>query len=127
MTVTATSFRLNHEEFADDQVYPDTLINQYITLSRLFINPAVWGDATDYGTELWVAHNVAIAGEKIRTGDLFGVTGIHTSEHVGEVGFSSDPKLIFGGLDDAGFYARSSFGLQFWQLAKMFGSGGLQV
>jgi hypothetical protein len=127
MTVTATSFRLNHEEFADDQKYPDTLVNQYINLAKLFVNPDVWTDATDYGTELWVAHNVAIAGEKMNGGDIFGVTGIHTGEHVGEVGFTADPKLLFGGLTDAGFYARSSFGLQFWQLAKMFGGGGRQL
>ncbi len=127
MTVTPTSFRLNHEEFADDQVYPDTMIDQYIKLAKLFVNPDRWGDATDYGIELWVAHNIAVAALKITSGDVFGVLGIHTSEHVGEVGFTADPRLLFGGLDDAGFYARSSFGLQFWQLAKMLGSGGLQI
>ncbi len=127
MTVTATSFRLNHQEFADDHKYPDTLINQYIRLAQMFVREDRWGDARDYGIELWVAHNVAIAGDKMAGGDIFGVLGIMTSQHVGEVGFTADPKMLFQGLDEIGFYARSSFGIQFFQLARMMGSGGVQV
>lgn len=127
MTVTPTSFRLQYQEFADDNVYPDTLLNQYLKLAKMFIVQDVWGDAWDYGVSLWTAHNVAIAGDKLNGGDIFGITGIRTSAHVGEVGYTADPKVLFQGLDGIGFYARSSYGIQFFQLAKMFGSGGLQV
>lgn len=125
MTVTPASFRTNHQEFADVTVYRDSAIQYWIDLAMQFVSED-WGTVRDYGIELFVAHKLACATIKEGGGDIFGVTGPITSRHVGEVGYSSNPQFLFNGLEGIGFWARTSFGIEFWQLAKMFGSGGRQ-
>ncbi len=128
MTVTADSFRTNFQEFADAAAYPDPMLDFYIGLAKKLLPESVWGDTLDYAIQLWVAHNVTVAGLKLEDGADSGMTGPMTSQHVGEVGFSSNPQfLLSGALKDAGFYARTTYGAQYWQLAMMFGAGGLQL
>lgn len=128
MTVTANSFRSNFQEFADHDTYPESLVNFYVELAYKLLREDVWGDTRDYAISLWVAHNLTVAGAKLEDGADSGMSGPMTSQHVGEVGFTSNPQyFLSGALKDAGFYARTTYGAQYWQLASMFGAGGLQL
>lgn len=128
MTVTADSFRNHYREFADAAIYADPDITYYIGLAYDFLIADRWGKHLDYGVELWVAHNLVISGIKKEDGDpSAGIEGPVTSQHVGEVGFTNAPQYLLQGLKDAGFYARTSYGLQYFQLANMIGSGGFQA
>lgn len=127
MTVTVASFRSNLPEFADATVYTDASIQRFITLAANFINPNQWGTIADYGTELWVAHNIAIAADKIKTGDVISLGAPTVEKHVGEVGYSQNPGLLIQGQEDIGLYAKTTYGIQFWQLMKLVGTGGIQL
>ena len=127
MTVTVASFRANFPEFADTSIYPDAAITRFIVLAANFLNPRQWGAIVDYGTELWVAHNITISGEKIKTGDVASLGAPITEKHVGEVGYSQSPGLLLQGQGDIGLYAKTTYGLQFWQLMNLVGTGGIQL
>lgn len=128
MTVTADSFRKHYREFADPVLYDGEDIDYYIGIAYSLLNANRWGNLLDYGIELWVAHNLALSGEKKEDdADLANFSGPTTSQHVGEVGFTSSPQFILQGLKDIGLFAKTTYGIQYWQMAEKIGAGGVQI
>lgn len=125
MTVTSESFRESFPKFMQPRFQPAT-ITFYITLAGSLLNADRWGELLDYGTMLFVAHNLALdAMDGVAGGSGIGqIVGPKTAANVDRVGYSRDPSAA---MDPAnGHWNLSHFGLRFIQLSKMIGAGPIQ-
>lgn len=129
MTVTAASFRADAPEFTDPVRYSDGAINTQISLAGLFLNVDRWYDVLDRGTELYVAHYLVIGARAAMSASAGGIpgaiAGLQTAKAVDKVSASMDVSAVT--LADAGHWNSTSYGVQFYQLAMMFGAGPIQL
>lgn len=130
MTVTVTSFRQTFPEFVDPETYDTTQITFLITLSAAFQNAARWDPLTiDYGTGLFIAHYLVLEARAKATSDAGGipgtVEGIRTAKSVDKVAISYDAQSV--ALEGAAFWNMTTYGIRFYQLTRMYGTGGAQV
>jgi hypothetical protein len=130
MAVIPQTFRGAFPEFKDPGVYTDAAINLLITLAGNLMNPDRW-DSTiiDYGTQLFIAHNLALDQRNLRSARFGGtpgsVPGVLTQKAVDKVSASYDVASVT--LADGGFWNMTIYGIRFLELARMMGSGGLQI
>lgn len=129
MNVTAAQFRQDFPEFADASIYTDSQVTLWLGVSLLLVNECRWGDLYNLGIELVTAHHLAIAMRDQTAAAVGGVPGTMTgplaSKSVDKVSASYDTSAAT--LDNAGFWALTSYGMRFLTLARMMGAGGLQV
>jgi hypothetical protein len=129
MAVTPETLRSQFPEFADPLVYTDIAINQWVTIAVSLLNAFRWGDTLDYGTTLFACHHLAMARRDQLSAAVGGIPGapqgILTAKAVDKVSASYDSASI--SLEDSGMFAATSYGLQFLQLARWFGAGGVQI
>jgi len=129
VTITASSFRTDLPEFANTTTYPDSMVNFWLGVAANWIDPAIWSTMADFGTELFVAHFISGGAVNIATaaaGGVVGATqGIMSSKGVGPVSVGYDVGAIT--MADAGQWNATKYGIQFYQLSRMFGSGGMQL
>lgn len=129
MSVTPASFRGHFPEFADATAYPDGTVAFYIGLAGGLLPADRWGDSLDYGTELFTAHHLAIEAKEARSaaaGAIPGtLTGPQASKSVDKVSVSYNTQAV--ALTDGGFWNLTTYGLRFFQLARMIGAGGYQL
>lgn len=129
--VDAATFRASFPEFADPTKYPDAQINFWIGISPVYLNPCVYTDpaALDFVTQLFVAHNIVLSRTAQFTSQVGGipggVTGPTTSKQVDKVSYSSAAQLV--ALENGGAWNMTQYGIQFLQLARMWGAGGFQL
>lgn len=125
----APTFRQDFPEFADTTAYPNGTVNFYLGLGVKLLPADRWQDVLDYGLELFTAHHLAIATRDQQTAAIGGVPGVmtgpQTSKTVDKVSVSYDTNAAT--YEDAGFWNMSSYGVRFWQLARMVGAGGVQL
>lgn len=129
MTITATSFRQAYPEFIDAVAYPDARITAQIAASALLMNSAAWGELLDYGTQLFVAHKLAIGRRRQRVAGFGGVpgevTGPVASKSVDKISKSFDTGAVT--FDGAGDWNATEYGVEYYRLAQMIGAGGAQL
>lgn len=130
MTVTASSFRGDFPEFTSTTVYPDTQINFWLGLSAKLLNADRWGDVLDYGSELFVAHNLVLGMLDQRasaSGAIPGAvaSGIVSAKSVDKVSVSYDTATA--AELDAGHWNLTTYGTRYIRLARLMGAGPLQV
>ena len=98
-----------------------------------FINLPRWGALANQGTALLTAHYLVLdQDEKTKAENQFnnsssqlgGIDGLETAKAVDGVSVSMDASLVT--ITGAGMYNRTSYGVQYWQMAQMMGAGGLQ-
>jgi hypothetical protein len=129
MTVTVASFRNNYPEFADSVRFSVSQIGYYLNLAGLLLNAARWNNLLDAGTELFVAHNLAIESLTQAEAKSKGVPGITT----GPVSAKSVDKVsISYATSDAvqagaGHWNLTVYGTRYVRLMRMFGAGPVQV
>jgi hypothetical protein len=129
MTVVANTFRQQFTEFADPLVYSDTLIGTWVTTAAGFVDPTRWDTMADYGTSLYVAHNLAMSGRDQLTAQAGGVPGsphgVLTSKGVRGVtaSFSADSLTTAGD----GAFNSTRYGIEFMRLSRLIGAGGYQA
>lgn len=130
MTVTNASFRVDFPEFSDTTVFSDQQIGFWLNFALLALTPAAldWDVMFDVGTELLMAHHIAIEARDIVTAQKGGIpgqsAGPQTSKSVGGVSVSyGDAAKIDGG----GSFNNTTYGTRFLQMAQMIGAGGMQV
>jgi len=127
--VTRSQFRVDFPAFADETVYPDSILLFWLAISTSLVNAERWADLTDMGVELMTAHQVRIGTANIQAGNNGGspgaMTGIVTSQSVGDVSVSRDIGSVT--LTDGGFWNLTTYGVRFLQLARMFGAGPVQL
>lgn len=129
MTLTTAQFRQDFPEFADASIYTDSQVMLWLGVSLLLVNECRWGDLYNLGIELVTAHHLAIAMRDQTAAAVGGVPGTMTgplaSKSVDKVSASYDTSAAT--LDNAGFWALTSYGMRFLTLARMMGAGGLQL
>lgn len=125
----ATKFRQDFPEFADATKYPDSAVNLWLDLASKTLPADRWCDYLDIGMELFAAHNLALAAGNQATAAVGGapgqVKGPLTSKAVDKVsaGYDSGAATI----EEGGFFNLTTYGIQFLQLARMVGTGGIQL
>jgi len=130
MAVTNADFRLNFPEFADVSKYPEAQVTFWRTYAeRLLYDECRWSDMRDYGIQLVMAHQLTLAGRNAAAASAGGapgsVQGAVSSKAVGGVSVSYDTTAAL--LQDGGYWNLTTYGIQFWQLAMLVGTGGFQL
>ncbi|MEE3504839.1 DUF4054 domain-containing protein [Pseudomonas sp. 10C3] len=127
--MNSDQFRQDFPEFADPSKYSDTSVNLWLTLGGKTLDPDRWCDYLDLGLELFAAHNLSLAAGNQLASTVGGtpgqIKGPVTSKSVDKVsvGYDSGAAVLEGG----GFFNLSTYGIQFLQIARMVGSGGIQL
>jgi hypothetical protein len=129
MPITAERFRADFPEFCDKEVFLPSQIDYYLRLAYMMLNPQRWGNTIDFGAGLFVAHNVALEAKQQAVAASGGIpgasSGIISSKSVDKVSISYDTA---SGLQaDAGHWNLTLYGTRFIRLARMMGSGPIQV
>jgi hypothetical protein len=118
------TFRLLFSAFADDTVYPDTVVQMWLDLAANFVN-CIWGPTQGFGQGLWAAHEMAkmaMAGQPGQS--LNGISGIVSNKSVDSVSVAYDTQT--GTIEGAGSYNLTVYGRQYYQLMRVFGLGPFQ-
>jgi len=127
----AATFRANFPEFSDTTKYPDGQINFWIGMAPLYLSAEVYTDqpTLDFVTQLFTAHNISISKLNQFAAQVGGVpgavTGPTTSKTVDKVSYASAAQLVT--MDNGGAWNLTQYGIQFLQIARMWGSGGRQL
>ena len=126
MVDTAT-FRAVFPEFVDAAKYPDAQVQYYLDFAVQSLRPEAWRNLLERGTGLFVAHYLAMSAIS-RAGTIpgRGQLGIVASKSVGPASISYDNSAI-SAQADAGHWALTSYGLMYWELMRMVGTGGWQI
>lgn len=131
MTVTPSSIRQNFPAFSDSVKYTDAQMQFWITISSSFIDPCTWLDENlrDLGTQFFVLHYITIAAEDNKTSAAGGnpgqIKGPYTNKTVDKVSVGYAAALV--ALEGGGQWNLTKYGVQFLQIARMVGMGGIQM
>ncbi len=127
--MTPDQFRADFPEFSDPEQYPDSLIAFWQTVATSLVNTDRWGTLADLGLELATAHHLALAARdqaSVDSGGLPGqMTGPTASKSVDKVSVGYDTAAAT--LTGAGFWALTRYGVQYVQLGRLNGAGGIQL
>jgi hypothetical protein len=130
MAFDLTVFRTNFPEFADQSVYPLTLIIFWAGIGDTMLNTDRWGDIRDQGLQLYVAHEITLSVRNQSVGAIPGGApglgaGVISNISVGGISVGIDTQASIESY--SGHYNETNYGRQFIRLAKMVGMGGAQV
>lgn len=121
-------FREDFPEFASVTDYPTAQVNFWAGIASKLVDLDRWGDLYDQGISLFVAHNLVLQRRNIAgaaSGGSGGLVGSVSSKSVGAVSVSYDVNAVME--SGAGQWNLTSYGLQYIQLARMIGAGGVQL
>lgn len=125
--VDIATFRAVFPEFGDSAKYPDAQVQYYLDFAVQSLRPEAWCNLLERGTGLFVAHYLAmsaVSGSGAIPGR--GQLGIVASKSVGPASISYDNSAI-SAQADTGHWALTSYGLMYWELMRMVGTGGWQL
>ncbi len=124
--VTIADFRTNFPEFANVTNYPDSEVQFWLNLAAKLLLAERWGDILDEGTQLFIAHNLALERAATVGGAVPGLNlGLVASKTIKDLSITYDTKAGIDAKD--GQWGLTTFGRRFLWLANMVGMGGLQV
>ena len=125
--VDIAAFRAVFPEFGDAAKYPDVQVQYYLDFAVQSLRPEAWRNLLERGTGLFVAHYLAMSAiSRAGTVPGRGQLGIVASKSVGPASISYDNSAI-SAQADAGHWALTSYGLMYWELMRMVGTGGWQL
>ena len=125
--VDIAAFRAVFPEFGDAAKYPDAQVQYYLDFAVQSLRPEAWRNLLERGTGLFVAHYLAMSAiSRAGTAPGRGQLGIVASKSVGPASISYDNSAI-SAQADAGHWALTSYGLMYWELMRMVGTGGWQL
>lgn len=122
-------FRTVFPEFADTTKYPDQQISFWATLATQQVRECIWKKSWFTGVSLYVAHEITVAAQNAKIAAVGGVPGtsggIANTKTVGSVtvGYDTNTSTEEG----AGYWNRTTYGMQFFRLAQIFGAGAIQL
>ena len=121
------TFRLVYPEFASATAFPDALVDYWMGQGRIQLAPDRWGDLLDQGLGLYTAHKIAAApaNAKGAAKGQAGAVGVVSSKSIDKLSVSVDTGSVT--LKDAGDWNRTTYGVQFKQLSRIVGLGGMQL
>ena len=124
--ISVDGFRTAFPEFADPEKYPDARIQFWLTLAQKMCDPSKWYDFYEEGAYLFAAHNLYLERERRLAGSAGGIGPVSSiSKSVGDV--SKSVSMSTGHYDDAGQWAATVYGQQYWDLMQMIGTGAIQL
>lgn len=122
-------FRTNFPEFASTTSYPDSMIDFWAGLAELQVRQSIWKNAWVQGVSLYVAHELVIASQNLKSSKVGGAPGqsggIANTKTVGSVTVGYDANTTTE--KDAGYWNLTNYGKQFIRLARIFGAGAIQL
>ena len=121
------TFRQVFAEFASEGDYPNTVVDFWFAQARIQLDAERWADLLDQGLALYTAHKLALARATAKAGAK-GVPGggvLVSSKSIDKLSVGYDTGATT--IDGAGNWNATQYGVQFWQLARMVGIGGLQL
>ena len=125
--VDIAAFRAVFPEFGNAAKYPDVQVQYYLDFAVQSLRPEAWRNLLERGTGLFVAHYLAMSAiSRAGTVPGRGQLGIVASKSVGPASISYDNSAI-SAQADAGHWALTSYGLMYWELMRMVGTGGWQL
>lgn len=129
MTVSVATFRSHLLEFADGQRFPNAMIDYWIAIAIQLVDPNRWGNLTDNGVEMFVAHNISLErramDEAARGAIPGGSIGPVNEKSVDKVSVGYDTGA--GAELNAGHWNLTIYGTRYIRLARMMGAGPIQV
>jgi hypothetical protein len=129
MAFDIAKFREDFPEFSDVSRYPDAMLNFWAGLAAVMMIECRWGSAYEYGLELYVAHEAAIAARNAKTGQGGGTpgmgVGLQNSKSVGSTSTSYDTSST--AEKNAGWWNLTTYGQQFFRMSRMIGAGAIQL
>lgn len=127
--MTPATFRANFPEFSCTKNYPDSAVEFWFTVADGLLNFDRWANLYDYGTQLIVAHHLAIASRDSAAAQAGGipgtVQGVQSSKSVDKVSVSYDTKAVTN--ETEAFWNMTTYGIRLIQLSRMVGAGGIQL
>ena len=128
-TFEVTLFRKQFPEFNDTVKYPTAMIQFWGNLASAQVVQAVWQDQWITGVSLYVAHEITIAALNQKASAVGGTPGtsggIANNKTVGSATVGYDATTTTE--RDGGWWNRTTYGIQFLRLARIFGSGCIQL
>lgn len=122
-------FRTAFPEFSDIGKYPDAMLTFWSNFATIQVDPKRWGVQANVGIFLYVAHEITLASQNLSAAGIGGVpggtSGPVNSKTVGSVSVSYDSAQA--AEKDAGWWNLTQYGKQFIRLARIFGSGVVQL
>ncbi|MBC7074666.1 MAG: DUF4054 domain-containing protein [Syntrophomonadaceae bacterium] len=124
--MTPAQFLAIFPEFASVNT---AIITFWLSVAANLINVARWGSLASQGQALLTAHYLVLASANASAqtaGTPLGqVKGVLTAKAVDGVSVSMDSAAVT--ITGAGMYNATTYGVQWIQLARMMGAGGMQV
>jgi hypothetical protein len=115
--MTYAEFISYFPEFLDPVKYPRNRVQFWLTYAEQLVSTDRWGTLYLHGISLLTAHSLVIDG-------LHGVMeGIDTSQSADSVSWTAELKSFLQAK--AGLYNKTTYGIQYWQLAQLIGAGPL--
>ncbi len=129
MTVSVANFRQNFPEFVSVTTYPDAMVQFWLDIAYVMLNPTRWATALDYGIQLFVAHNLVLEAQAQKAAANGGIPGLAqgavSSKSVDKVSVSYD--VGSGAELAAGHWNLTNYGRRFIHIAMMMGAGPVQI
>lgn len=123
------AFRAEFPEFSDTTVYPTEQITFWASIAEKQVRKPVWCDMWETGVKLYVAHEITLAAQNQKASQTGGSPGqsggIANNKTVGSVSVGYDAATTTE--KDAGWWNLTNYGKQFIRLARMFGTGAIQL
>lgn len=123
------TFREQFTEFGDVHKYPEPSVRLWMDVMTRLLPAERWCDLLDIGIGLGTAHHLVISTRNTSTAVAAKVPGTvmgaQTSKSVDTVSVSYDPSTVT--LADAPFWNMTTYGIQFIQMCRMVGAGGIQL
>lgn len=124
-----SAFRINFPEFADTVIYPNSMITFWSTIAETMLPEDLWGDVWELGVQLYVAHEIVIATQNVKAASVGGSPGqsggIANNKTVGSVTVGYDSTI--SSEKNAGWWNRTTYGMQLYRLIQIFGAGCRQL
>ena len=121
-------FRADFPEFASTTDYTASMLDFWASVAAELVSVSKWGNLYNQGISLFVAHNLALQRRNMNaaSGGIPGSqTGMLASKAVGRVSVGYDNGNV--ALDNGGQWNLTTYGMQYLQLARMIGVGGVQL
>ena len=129
MTVTVASFRTSFTAFSDSTKYPDGMVAFWLATAGNMLDAGRWGNLLDYGTSLFMAHYLTLAGADAQTvafgGNPGEATGPTSNKSVDKVSIGFDTASA--AEEGAGNWNMTTYGQQYIRQARIIGAGAIQV
>lgn len=129
MAFAYSDFIAAFPEFSDAAKYPQASFTFWQGIAALRLRADRWCKLLDHGSMLFIAHNLVVqrrnAAAAAKGKTVGSIEGPTTAKSIDKLSKSQDTSAVT--LAEAGDWNASTYGVQFWQLAQMVGSGGRQL